>query len=469
MSIDRRRALTRIRAAAVAGGFAAAVLGLACGDRRTDSLPESWDNEQRPNLLIVLVDTLRRDHLGAYGYPLPTSPHIDTFAAESFRFDRAYAHSTWTKPSIATLFTSVYPEQHGLRRVGENREGVFQTGKLPKDLVTLAERFRRAGYATGGFGANVHVQKKTGFGQGFRRFYSKRLDTAYQLNALLEDWLDSVDADVPFFGYLHYMDVHWPYDRRLPDEEGRFGRTDVEPLPPENWALVARWAEKHLNPETLASIRARYDEEIAFMDRAFGELIEWLRERRLLDETIVVFVADHGEGFHEHGQLQHGFAPFEEVAAVPLLMRLPPVYDLEPRAVAEPVGLVDLMPTLLDLVGLESAAQAQGRSFVPELLGRRQNERPVYSEGAGVSSMRDADHTLMVAPDGVRSCFDNARDPEQLTPLEMQSANACEQLAATLDGLVQGLESADAGAQADATVTLDEDEIRELRALGYIE
>lgn len=459
----------RLRAALVLAQLALLSCG-ACGDPEPASLPVFATDgaPRRPNVLVVLVDVLRRDHLGVYGYPLPTSPNIDAFAQESLRFTNAFSHSTWTKPSVATLFTSAYPEQHGLGRVGFEDESGFQTDVLPKRLVTLAERFKRAGYATGAFSTNVHVQRKTGFGQGFERFFWKRLVTAFELNEIFKAWAADLAPDQPFFGYVHYMDVHWPYKQALADESDRFGNTTIDPPPPDRWTQVADWAAEHLNAESLAAIVARYDQEIAYVDAAFGELVDWLRDRQLQDDTVVVFIADHGEGFFEHGELQHGFAPYTEVTGVPLLVRLPPIYDLEPMTIDEIVGLVDVLPTVLDLVNLDVPKRARGRSVVPLLLGREFRQRPVYVEGRGERGMRSTTHSLLVDESGSRRCFDLVADPAELSPLAAEALE-CDRLSVMLERLTDDLAVAGDAGNAGTTVTLEDDEVDALRALGYLD
>jgi arylsulfatase len=455
-------------------GIGSAVVGvmllpLACGERVSEGFPDFAGESglDRPDVLVVLIDALRRDHLGAYGYQLPTTPGIDAFAAESVVFTRAYSHSSWTKPSVATLFTSVYPDQHGMGRVGFEGDAGFQTDVLPKRLTTLAERFKRSGYRTGAIGTNVHIQKKTGFAQGFSHFFNKRLVTAYQVNELLFDWLESGDQEKPFFAYAHYMDVHFPYKQKLPEERGRFGNTKTRPAAPMHWTQVAKWAERHLNPKNLAALIARYDEEIAYTDRAFAELVAWLADTGRLDNTIVVLVADHGEGFNEHGELQHGYAPYEEVTAIPLMIRLPPVYRQEPGSNDEIVGLADVMPTLLDLVGLDAPRVVQGRSLVPLLLGGQLRERPIYIEGPGIRGLRGSTHTLFSPEDGDHQCFDNQADPGETVPLDEPAPEICGRLASALEGLVAQFELI-AGSE-DTTVTFDAEEVEALRALGYLD
>lgn len=467
------------------GLLAALMLSLGCGAGET-GLPH-FGPDERPNVLIVLVDVLRRDHLGVYGYPLDTTPNIDAFAAEGFRFEQMYSHSTWTKPSVATLFTSVYPDQHGLGRVGFEDDGGFHTDVLPESLETMAEVFQAAGYRTGSVGANVHIQEKTGFAQGFKGFWMKRLTKGRGLNAQLQSWFDlDPETKQPFFAYLHYMDAHWPYFRRVGGKD--FGNTTLKNKPPQTWQAVPAWAKQHLDEEGIAALTARYDHEIAYVDKAFGELLADLEVRGLADDTIVVFIADHGEGLYEHGFLQHSSEPYPEVTEVPLIIRLPPAYEITPGTSPAMVGLVDVMPTVLDLVGLEVPAQVQGRSLTPLMLGERLRERPVYSDGLGVRAMRSSRHTVFLgslepspgsaeeaSSEQVTSgqaaamrCFDRATDPQELAPLA-EPSETCIRMASALATLVRGFESQAVSGEPGGTVEFNAEEIEELKALGYLD
>jgi len=449
--------------------IAALVAAVLVGCSGPDSPLPRFEDGHRPNVLIVLADVLRRDHLGVYGYGLPTSPHIDAFAAEGFRFEQMYSHSTWTKPSVATLFTSVYPDQHGLGRVGFEDDAGFHTDVLPDNLDTLAEVFQAAGYRTGSVGANVHIQEKTGFGQGFDGFWMKRLVWGRALNAQLQKWLDQdLELEQPFFAYLHYMDAHWPYEQWVRGDTRVFGPLEYKRRPPETWTAVPAWAREHLDADALKVLTARYDREISYVDTAFGEMMANLEERGIQDDTIVVFVADHGEGLYEHERLQHSFAPYPEVTSVPLIVRLPPAYEVAPGTSSSIVGLVDVMPTVLELVGLEVPQQVQGRSLTPLMLGERLREKPVYMDGEGVRAMRSSRFTVFLDQDDQHTCYDRTKDPKELVPLA-DPAEECLRMASVLTSLVRGFESQAGGVASGATVELDAEEIEELKALGYLD
>ncbi len=420
-----------------------------------------------PNLLLVVVDALRADHLGCYGYPLPTSPNIDRLARESVVFEQAFAHSTWTKPSVATLLTSLYPSRHGLGRMAVATASGPQAEVLSRRHSTLPEQLARHGYATAAFGANVHLQRKTGFAQGFDRFESVRLLTAAELDARWRSWLESGGAE-PWAAYLHLMDAHWPYDRRLAASGNAtpFGELTMTPEPPESWQAVAGWAARHLDGANLAALRARYDEEIAFLDAALGDLLAWLGERGLAERTVVALTADHGEGFYEHGELQHSFRPYEEVSRVPLLVRAPASLGIRPGRIAEPVGLVDLAPTLLELAGAPPLPAAEGVSLLPLLRRQPLGRSPIYLEGDDARAMRGRTHKLLATGDGTVSCFDLGADPAERAPQAPPWPPPCAELAAPLAEHERARPALPPAAP--ETAPLDPEEIEELRSLGYI-
>jgi len=348
-----------------------ALLGLGCGRQAA-----------RPSFLFILVDTLRSDHLSAYGYERETSPALSRLAEAGVRFDRAYAPAPWTKPSVASMFTGQYPHRHGLNFVLE---------ALPPEAVTLAERLSGAGYATAGAVSHVFVAGRNGLDQGFARYdaaeagghsHVSTTGVTRRAKKLLASF-----AGEPFFLFVHYFDPHYEY-RRHPEfafaaeSVGRLrGGEDIH-------ALRAMGAD--LAPDEVRFLRDVYDEEIRFTDAGIGALLGELDDLSLADDTIVIVAADHGEEFFERGWLGHTRTVHEEVIRVPLVIRIPGG-DARARVVATPVSLVSLAPTILDFAGIEVPdGEFQGPSLRPLIEGSGAAEpQPVRSEVKYVVLNRD--------------------------------------------------------------------------------
>ncbi len=448
------------RAAAPCAALALALAG--CGGAPA-ALPAL-----RPHIVVILVDALRADRLGVNGYALPTTPEIDRLAAEGVNFSAAFAHSTWTKPSIATLFTSLYPSQHGLARVGEATAEGFESDVLPDGLVTLAEGLRGAGYATGAVINQVHLQERFGFAQGFDHFEAVRGRNARQLNRKLRAWLESAAGAGegerrPLFAYLHYLDVHWPYTQRLSGK--RFGPVAMRSKPPHRADRTAEWLAAGPPPSDFAALAARYDHEVAWADAAIGEVVATLEELGLWETTVLVVTSDHGEGFLEHGELQHGYAPYDELLRVPLVMRLPQPLRRVTGSIDSPVGLVDVMPTLLELAGAEPVPGVQGESLAPLLAGGRARERSIFSQAEEAVAVRTSTRKLIRHEDGRIEFYDLAADPGERQPLPCEAA--CRDLARRLGAFREAMIAA--AAVPPGTAAMDAEDVEALRALGYLD
>lgn len=422
----------------------------------------------RPHLVLFVLDTVRADSVSANGHPVDLTPVIDRLAAEGVNFRNAFAHSTWTKPSMATLITGRYADRHRVRTAVEEIEDRKVAQRLRPQLYTLAERLGEGGYTTAAFVNQVHLQPKFGFDQGFDQYHWSTGKSAHEVNAALLAWLEGpagASLEKPLFIYLHYLDPHWPYSERVDELRGEIGSIGVHPRPPHHGNRVDDWLEGGLAPGSIEGLRARYDHGVAYTDRAVGFALQILERNGLLEDAVVVVTSDHGEGFLEHGELQHGYAPFDEVARVPLV-----VWRSEPFPVSEVeqlVGLVDLMPTLLDLAGLEPVEEGdQGRSLMPLLVGETLPERPVYLETMGIRGLRTATSKLLVHPDGETEYFDLELDPGEARPLPCEEA--CVELADQLALLREWMAPAAAEETEKDTVTLDEDDLERLRALGYL-
>ena len=295
----------------------------------------------RPNVILYVVDTLRADHLGIYGYSRATSPVIDRWAAEAVVFERAYAPSSWTRPSMVSLFSGLDPIRHGV----EDRLDV-----IPADVALLSERLAAGGYATYAAVTNPQVLPTWGFGRGFDAFVDLDSDTRGTRADAVSDWaverMGELAGRAPFFLYLHLLDPHLPYAPPAPYDE----------LFPRTPALAPDWST------------GRYDGEIAFVDLEFGRILDALRRHGLEDDTLVILVADHGEELLDHGLIGHGANLFEEVVRVPLIVRFPDGAHAG-RRLAAPVSLIDVAPTVLAVAGQQPLPGVEGRDLTALLDG----------------------------------------------------------------------------------------------------
>ena len=353
-----------------------------------------------PNVLIILIDTLRQDHLGCYGYHRPTSPHIDAFAAEAVRFHALVPQSSWTRPSVVSLLTSCYPSVHG----GIDRNSMVRAG-----LPTAAEAFRSGGYETHAFMSNPLCLPYWGIGVEFGRVVdlvkadAEDMDDAEITDAVLSTL--PILAGRPWFLYVHFMGPHWPY------------------MPPKPYR------DRFRTPETLGEETADvtqhlidlYDGEIAYTDAQVGRLLDELKKTQLYDNCLIVIMSDHGEQFREHGEWGHGVSLFEEELRVPFLVRFPQG-RYAGREIHDLVENVDIVPTLLDAAGVRGDPRFQGRSLLAIICGEPCAPRLAYAslalEGRSVHMARTL-HTKFIEDRNAdtKNWFDLRRDPRELDPV----------------------------------------------------
>lgn len=379
--IHARRTLprwTRARRAARWPGPVCLAL-VACGpqERRPPAEPDA------PSIILISIDTLRADHMGLYGYERDTTPQLDAFAREALVFDRAHTTYTWTPVAHMSLLTGLYPTQHRVLDIDS---------ALAESVATLAERLRGAGYHTAGLYGNELLDPCFGFGRGFDVYEPHLGVDAAQEH--LTRVLAKRPADRPIFLFVHLYDVH-----NTPRRSS--GWTIYEPPPPFDRMFVEDARERVLEVDTLAlwfdhtpelterlheGLVALYDGGVRFVDGRVGTWLDEWRASGLLDEAVVVVTSDHGEGLAQHyGDRYGGHGElFQEGLRVPLLVRLPEGVGPGPAAGrrADPVSLVDLVPTLLGLAGLASDPRLPGRS----LLEPGPDERLLFAEGETLSA-----------------------------------------------------------------------------------
>lgn len=412
---------------------------------------------ERParTLVWVSLDTVRADHLSLYGYARPTTPHLARRAADWVVFERAVAASSWTLPSMTSLFTARLPAFHGVADARNARRS---------DQTTLFEQLARSGFSVLGVSANRFVSARFNLAAGFDTLSFTPGDAA-EVNRLalraLDDW---PGGDRALF--VHYMDPHVPYTP--PAEFARrfgidAGQGSGWPPAPGTSAAAHRVAE----------LRARYDAELAYTDACVDTLLRALETRGWLRDAVVVLSADHGEELGERGGWGHGHTLHRELLEVPLALRAP---GLAARRVATPVSLVDVAPTVAELLGVDRPATFLGHSLVALLHGGAAQTTSIVAE-----TRRDPQHRHQVAlrvgglsylallpgqggaPRDER-VFDLARDPHELTPLVTHPALA--DLRRRLLSYAQGARSQ---GLAPETAALDAADHKALRALGYVE
>jgi arylsulfatase A-like enzyme/cytochrome c-type biogenesis protein CcmH/NrfG len=297
-------------------------------------------------IVLVSIDTLRADRVGAYGYAKGRTPAIDRLAREGILFERAYAHVPETLPSHVTMLTGQLPFESGVRDTAGFR--------ISDDTRTIAELLRDRGYATGGVVSSFLLRKETGISRGFTFFDSERPAgaTAAPLSltrdgadseAVAEHWLDSVGTPRAFL-FLHIAEPHAPY---TPHQRFK----DLEP----------------------------YDAAVAYADEIVGRLVQYLKAHQLYDRSTILLLSDHGEGLGDHGELEHGLLTYEESLRVPLLIK-PPAGDASARRVAAPVQLADIVPTILDLAKAPGGSGLRGRSLTPFFNGGTIEPTDIYAE-----------------------------------------------------------------------------------------
>ena len=379
--------------------LATVLLLVGCGGERAVSAS--------PNVLLIVVDTLRADHLGSYGYALDTSPSVDGLAASGVLFERAISGASSTSPSHASIFSSRFTRGHtiGMANGSTRLEGV----------TTLAEIFGQAGYETAAFVGNAMLHRRLGFDRGFS-LYDDELPTREGVRSLFErradattaraiDWLQSTSG-APIFLWVHYQDPHGPYT-----PPGEFaGRLPVTPRRGERPLSVGTPARgglpayQALEGVTLPSVyESRYGEEILYTDHHIGELLAAFEARSAAADAVVLLTADHGEAMGEEGRyFAHGLATTPDQAHVPMILRAP---GIRPGRRSDIVHHVDVFPTLLELAGIEAPADLAGIALGPYLRqGEPLPDRLVYcDDGEELAAYRDDRFVRMTTRRGERS------------------------------------------------------------------
>lgn len=417
-------------------------------------------------VLVLLVDCLRADALAAGGSELGATPHLDALAREAIVFERAYSVASWTRPAVPSLFTGLYPSEHGLVDLLE-KGGTVRAAVLADGAETLAEGMQAAGYRTALFGEQTQLSRRFNLHQGFDT-YQNALRSAASSNRALLDWLDA-EPKRPFFAYLHYLEIHWPYSRRRATGN-RFGSRDITSAFDGNLATLRkrlRSGDYRLDDADRRELRARYAEALAALDSDIGHLLDELGRRGLLEETLVIVTSDHGEELGERGVAQHGHTLHDELLHVPFYWKPPAAWRLAGRREPGLVEIRSLAPTLFELVGRPIDERVSAPSLLPWLRGTPsgQPREFVAAESNGIFSVQTDRWKLITTPaEGAVALYDHAADPGELHDVAGQHPEALAVMTGHLRRWRASLRPLDA-----AVAELDRETEDGLRALGYLQ
>ena len=419
-----------------------------------------------PNVVVILLDTLRPDYLGFHGHEQENAPFLAELAEHAVVFERAFSTSSWTAPSTSSLFTSLHPHQHGVvegfvmhQKRTQQKPGsrTLALNRLPADVETLPEVFRSLGYATFGLAANINIGDEIGFDRGFDRFErDSEAHAEFFVDRVLQ-WRDEIRGPRPFFLYLHLNDVHEPYRKRAPYYEAQ--------------------------ADPAADRRARYLSELAYADAHLRKIYEALD---LDTNSVVVALSDHGEAFGEHGALGHPATLYVELNRVLMLIHAPSL-GVEPARVPWNVSLIDVMPTLIELVGGANAADGerserwQGVSLAPLLrssertgaLARTLDDRTVFAHRAhphaqeSIWAATQRDWKLIQTPGKPPRLYDHRADPGEVRDLYSRETEA---IAAPLEHAIETFKRQSVAPEPERVeVPVDRELETQLRSLGYVD
>ena len=328
-------------------------------------------NPRTPNVLLVVADTLRADHLSCYGYPRPTSPNIDRFAQEGVLFERHMSNAPWTKPSMGTIFTSLYPHEH---------LAFSWNDRLSDSSVTLAEIFLNRNYSTMAVQTNPCLSKEDNFSQGYQEYIELPLEQGEKVTDTLLSWIKH-NKKKPFFAYVHFMDTHMPYNASEEfreifqlDKSDPDGSLDLISLD------IRILTELGMSLKDKQSVKALYDRAVLQFDRSFGRILQNLKRFNLMENTIIILTSDHGEEFWDHKSFGHGHTHYNEVLHVPLIIGN--TSNFKPRRVPQYTQHLDVFPTILSLAGIKKTPFLEDQDKIPLLFREKKGgSHPIFIEG----------------------------------------------------------------------------------------
>ncbi|MBW2276079.1 MAG: sulfatase [Deltaproteobacteria bacterium] len=436
----------------------------------------------KPNVIMIVVDTLRADHLSQYGFHLETSPGLDEFASHSTRFENCHTPAPWTRPAVTTIFTGMHPLHHSVTR----------KTSLKDRADTLAERLQLAGLETVGISLNPNVSLDFGLGQGFEIFVEEFGDraTAYtdisQMHRLAQMWFWAKgERRDPFFLFMLPMNVHGPY--KVPKGKKRkalLGRAPVKGFKYYSKLMKdimkrGKAAERRpeVTPVMLQSLREKYATAVRYSTDNIAEFFEFLKKQGQYDNSLIILTADHGEELYDHEGFSHGYTVYDEVLHVPLFIKEP--HQHKARVVEEHVEITDIYPTILELLDEEVPAQLDGRSLVPLIEGEKRDESVADKIFVVAWEKRCVAQGILRWPwkliriqqnyEGLTDAeklFNLQDDPGEFDDMASRRPELIDKLTGGMRKVVSGLEGGEHYAE---TRDLDPEMEERLKALGYLQ
>ncbi|HXV60057.1 MAG TPA: sulfatase [Vicinamibacteria bacterium] len=429
-------------------------------------------------IIVFVLDTVRLDALGAYGNPLDPTPHIDALAEDGVRFDQAISSSGWTLPAVGSLLTGTWPTIHGA--IGQG----IMLRPLRPEIKTAPEVLRANGYRTVGIANAAFVSPMVGVDRGFDVFEHR-----YSYNHDARDAQLVVDLAIrelharpgePTFLFIHLFDPHLDYAPPA-GFDTRYTEGRASPPPPITMEICQEMQtgdsrQEPPVPEDIAYVRGVYQGEISFMDAEVGRFIEELKSLGLYEQSTVILTADHGEEFWDHDGFEHGHTLYDELIRVPLIVKLPSDVDVARDVVSEPVRVLDVMPTVFDVAGIEKPATFDGESMMSSIRGEPSSRRPVFAESTLYGPERVAwrterykyIHDATAGREGIGELYDWQEDPGEMRNLADERPELALQMRSELfDFYSQLRDRARSMAEPDF-VNLSPVRIEELRSLGYV-
>ncbi|HSF16769.1 MAG TPA: sulfatase [Vicinamibacteria bacterium] len=429
-------------------------------------------------IIVFVLDTVRLDALGAYGNTLDPTPHIDALADDGVRFDQAISSSGWTLPAVGSLLTGTWPTIHGA--IGQG----IMLRPLRPEIKTAPEVFRANGYRTVGIANAAFVSPMVGVNRGFDVFehrYSYNHD-ARDAQLVIDLAIRELYArpGVPTFLFIHLFDPHLDYAPPAGyDTKYTEGRTSPPPPITMEICQEMQTGDSRQKPplaEDIAYVRGVYQGEVSFMDAEVGRFIEELKSLELYERSTLILTADHGEEFWDHDGFEHGHTLYDELIRVPLIVKLPSDLDVTRDVVSEPVRVLDVMPTVFDVVGIDKPATFDGESMMSLIRGESSSRRPVFAESTLYGPERVAwrterykyIHDATTGREGIGELYDWQEDPKESLNLADEKPELAVKMRSELFDFYAHLRDRARNMEEPDFVNLSPVRIEELRSLGYV-